>query len=73
MQPFIIHVRVQADGGTRTDILRYAVLAANSEEALERVRSGLAYGDQARMSDERLTPDKVAALALVAGTARLIP
>ncbi|WP_264048171.1 hypothetical protein [Methylobacterium flocculans] len=72
MQPFIIHVRVQTDGGTRTDILRYAVLAASSEEALERVSNGLAFGDRALMSDECLDPDKAASLSLAAGTARLI-
>ena len=72
MQPFVIHVHVQTDGGMRTDILRYAVLAESSEEALERVRSGLAFGDRALMSDERLTPDKAASLELSAGMARLI-
>lgn len=72
MQPYIIHVCLHGNGRADGKTVRYAVLAENAAEALKAVRNGLAFGNRASMSDETLTQDQTADLALIPGKPRMI-
>ena len=72
MKPYVIHVRLREHSPIHEKIVRYAVLASTADEALEVMRSRLAFGDRASVSNETLTPNQMAELALVAGRPRQI-